>query len=454
MKYLKLIYKRLKSVCNKDTIHSLKFLPRVLNKFDRALLIALVLVIATSSITLYYRYWIRTTHEVPSYGGTFNEGIVGEAKDLDKHIARLTSAGLTKMNENGQIVGDLAESWEIKDDGKTYEFKLRNGYFSTDLASQLQAKNIWSGIEIATPADNLLDFKFKQPLSPFLYTSTEPVFPYGPYKITKEEKNKVTLEASSDYWQGKPYISKLVINLYADETLLAKAINHGEIMGVLHDTKPESGLKDMTMHELKLPRELDLFFNLSRDAVKDVNVRKSLKDGKALPKEINVTLVTSENPKNEAIATKIQADWKALNVLVTINKYDNITLQKDIIPTRNYDVLLYGLDYGPDPDPYPFWHSSQIKSDGMNLSNYSNKKADKLLEEARQTFDFAIRDQKYTDFKAILDAEVPYYNMDKTSSFYSVSNKVQGVGVVYGASEADRFLNLNRWFINVKRAKN
>jgi len=52
-------------------------------------------------------------------------------------------------------------------------------------------------------------------------------------------------------------------------------------------------------------------------------------------------------------------------------------LENDIIPNKNYDVLLFGEFYGREPDPYNFWHT-----DGsLNLSNFSDKKADALLEE-------------------------------------------------------------------------
>lgn len=35
-----------------------------------------------------------------------------------------------KFNQQGQVVGDLAERWEVKNQGKTYSFKLRKSHFS------------------------------------------------------------------------------------------------------------------------------------------------------------------------------------------------------------------------------------------------------------------------------------------------------------------------------------
>ena len=34
---------------------------------------------------------------------------------------------LVSYDDNGKIQGELAETWEISDDGKTYTFHLRDG---------------------------------------------------------------------------------------------------------------------------------------------------------------------------------------------------------------------------------------------------------------------------------------------------------------------------------------
>lgn len=439
-------------IFNRKKWRILTYLPKVLSKIDKMILLLSTVVIIASLFFIWRQNWIKTTHEAPANGGTYTEGIVGEPKDLDKFLTRLTGAGLTRVAADGSITGDLAESWEIQDEGKTYQFKLRDGYSSGDLANQLETKNVLSGIEVIMPADNLMSFKFKQSYSPFLYTSTEPFFSYGPYQIAKEEKDAVTLEAVPSYFQGKPYISKIIIRLYPNVTELEKAAKGGDIMGYLTDLETD-WLKDSTTYQMKLSRELDLFFNLGKDPLKDVNVRKNLKDNKPLGSGINLVLATSENSKNVAAAEEIQKNWKALNANIEIKKYDNVTLQKDIIPNRNYDLLLYGLDYGADPDPYPFWHSSQAKADGMNLSNFSDKKADKLLEDARQTFDNTVRNQKYDEFKQILDAQVPYITIKQESLYYTISNKIKGITKIYGFAEGDRFISVKEWYIKSKRVK-
>lgn len=440
-------------IINKENFSTVTHLPKALSKIDRAILVSCVFLVALSTLFIWRNHWLATTVEAPSFGGVYTEGIVGEAKDLDKHLVRLTNAGLTRLDSGGDVKGDLAESWEVKDEGKIYEFKLRDGFVSQDLADQLKNKNLWPNIEVDTPSEDIISFKFKQPFSPFLYISTKAVFPYGPYTIIKEEKNRVTLSAQENYWRGKPNIEKIQLNLYSTYDELYKEAKRNDILAYTADAKDDYKMENTGTYEYTLPRELVLFFNLSKSDLQNVDIRRKLRDGQILDKDLTLDLVTSDTGKNMAVADSIKNRMAGLKLTLNIKKYDNITLQKDIIPNRKYDLLLYGLDYGPDPDPYPFWHSSQIKPDGMNLSNFSNKKGDKLLEEARQTFDFKIREQKYTDFKKILDDEVPFISINKEVCYFVLSNKIKGVDKIYGFSESDRYLNIDKWYIKSKRVK-
>lgn len=451
------IFSKIKALFSKEAIRSIKFLPKSLTKIDKMAIGLCIFVIGLSTFFIFRNQWLESTKEVPAFGGTFTEGIVGEAKDLDKHLSRLTKAGLTRLNEKGEIVGDLAESWEMLENNKVYQFKLRSGYNSQDLAYQLSSRGIWTNIEVQTPADNLIAFKFKQPFNPFLYVSTEPVFDYGPYRITKEDKEHITLMAEENYWQGKPHIEKIVINLYKDQKALQKAVNSQEIMGYTASDKNSVNQEKFKVFELTLPREMDLFFNLQKDALKNKALRQALRDGKPADKDYTLTLVTSNLSENVQIAESLKEQWAVLKINLEIKQFDKVTLQKDIIPKRDYDLLLYRLDYGPDPDLYAFWHSSQIatndKKEGMNLSNFSNKTADQLLEQARQSFDVNTRNQKYEAFRKILNDETPYITVKKEIVNYAISQKVKGIEKIFGMAEADRFLAVNEWYIKSKREK-
>ncbi len=442
---------RLKRYPWKDSLQALKFIPKVLSRWEKITLLCFFGVIFLFTSWLIYNSWLAGTKLAAAHGGQFREGLVGESKDIDKNLARLVNAGLTKYDKDKNIVGDLADKWEIKNDGKVYEFHLRDGFDSQDLANQIEAKNVWQDIEISMPDPQILTFTFKQPFSPFLYTSTEPIFPYGPYRISKENKNEVELAANEGYYDSKPYINTILIKLYSNQDDAVKAAKRGEIDGLgLPNMVP---VDDFQRFEMTLPRDLILFFNLSRPSLQDKNVRKALKESTSLNKTLDLRLVTSDNPKNIEIAKTMIDKWRQNGITVNLDIKDNVTLQKTIIPKRDYDLLLYGLDYGEDPDPYPFWHSSQATADGMNLSNFKNTQADRLLEQARQEFDFKKREDDYVEFQKILDSEIPMFVVEHQNYYYQTSRNIFGIDFVVGANESDRFLDVANWYTDTKRVK-
>ena len=443
---------RLKKYPWKESGQSLKYLPRVLGRPEKIIILLLFGLVFILVFILGYNDWLNKTKLVPTFGGEFREGIVGESKDLDKHLARLTNAGLTKYDSEKNIVGDLADKWEIKEDGKVYEFHLREGFFSEDLANQIISKNLWQDINISTPDPQVISFTFKQSFSPFLYTSTEPVFNYGPYRISKESKDEIELTSRDDYYAGRAYINKIVVKLYRNKDDLIKAAKHGDVQAISLEEDFDS-LAGFQKFETKLPRQLILFFNLNNNDLKNIKVRQALKENTSPGKELTFRLVTLDKEKNINLAKEIADRWSKIGVTINIDVKDNVTLQKTIIPKRDYDMLLYGLDYGEDPDPYPFWHSSQANVDGRNLANFKNTKADKLLEQARLEFDFVKREQEYADFGKILDSEAPMLVIEQCNFFYQVSEKVKGIEKIVGSNEADRFLNIASWYMETKRVK-
>jgi peptide/nickel transport system substrate-binding protein len=47
--------------------------------------------------------------------------------DADRDIASLVFSGLTRLGPDGAVLPDLAETWEISEDGRTVTFHLRRG---------------------------------------------------------------------------------------------------------------------------------------------------------------------------------------------------------------------------------------------------------------------------------------------------------------------------------------
>ena len=71
----------------------------------------------------------------PAYGGTYVEGVAGvpqylnpviAATDVDQDVARLAFSGLTRYDQAGAIVPDLASNFHTESDGRIWTFDIRD----------------------------------------------------------------------------------------------------------------------------------------------------------------------------------------------------------------------------------------------------------------------------------------------------------------------------------------
>jgi peptide/nickel transport system substrate-binding protein len=167
-------------------------------------------------------------------------------------------------------------------------------------------------------------------------------------------------------------------------------------------------------------------------------------------KFLEITLTTVDQPENQKAAEIIQKAWQNIGVKVTLKIVPSPEI-KDIIKERNYEALLYGIITGFDPDPYPFWHSSQNQAPGLNLAVFSNKDVDYVLEDARKTNDEKTRHDKYVHFQNILIEELPAIFLYSPTYTYVLSSKVKGFDITYITQPSDRFANIDEWYIKTKK---
>lgn len=69
-------------------------------------------------------------------GGSLSEGTIGTPRfvnpilatsDTDRDLTLLIFSGLMRTDDTGNLIPDLADSYEVSADGLTYNFKLREG---------------------------------------------------------------------------------------------------------------------------------------------------------------------------------------------------------------------------------------------------------------------------------------------------------------------------------------
>jgi ABC-type transport system substrate-binding protein len=166
---------------------------------------------------------------------------------------------------------------------------------------------------------------------------------------------------------------------------------------------------------------------------------------------LKFSLATAEDPILLKTAQILKEQWRKLGFGVEIKSYKIEDLKREVIPKKDYDALLFGQILGKIPDFFPYWHSTQIGENGLNLSNYQNKDVDKILEEMREEFDEEKRKEKLKKFEEILSKDCPAIFLYNPNYFYFVSERVKGVKENFISLPSERFLNVENWYIKEKR---
>lgn len=281
---------------------------------------------------------VHYSARVAAQGGVFSEGVVGvprfinpvlAATRADKDLTALIYDGLLRLNADGTLGNNIAESVTVSDDGLTYNVILKKGITFHD-GQPLTAQDVaFTVAEIQDPLlnsplrGNFIDIKtevvgdyeinfvlpqayslFKKNLTfgilpehiwkgasaeefPFSPYNNEPVGS-GPYKVQKITRSvsgipsAYLLEPNPTYLNGAPKINRFEIHFFPTEADLVAAFKKGVISSVAGIT-PESitalGLDPKTSHveRIPLPRTFAVFMNQNKSEVlRDPAVRKAL----------------------------------------------------------------------------------------------------------------------------------------------------------------------------------
>lgn len=174
------------------------------------------------------------------------------------------------------------------------------------------------------------------------------------------------------------------------------------------------------------------------------------KDGK----QLEITITTTDWPEYIKTAELVQKQWEQIGIKTSIQSLGTGIIQQTAVAPREYEVLLYGENLPADPDPYPFWHSSQVKAPGLNLSLLEDKDIDKLLEDARTATDSEKRKEllhqfieRFLDLHPAIVLYRPYY-------LFAQDSDIRGVEMKQGGLPSDRFNDIENWHVRVKRVWN
>ncbi|MFH1287041.1 MAG: ABC transporter substrate-binding protein [Candidatus Magasanikbacteria bacterium] len=284
---------------------------------------------------------------VPAVGGRYVEAVVGSPQfinpifssvnDVDTDIVRLVYSGLMRFDEHQDLIPDLAESYEISEDKKTYTFKLRSDatwhdgepftsrdvVFTMDTIQNTQVGSplfvSFQGVRVEAQDEQTVVFTLEEPFAPFLSSLTVGMLPEhiwfdvlpdrlrlaqknlqpigtGPFKYSKFKKDDTgyilsyELERFENYYRAPAFIEEFVFKFFTDYDDIGgaiQALREGAVDGihfVPSDLREKVERKHVMLHTLQVPEYSALFYNQEKDEVlKEGGLRTAL--GYALDKD-------------------------------------------------------------------------------------------------------------------------------------------------------------------------
>ncbi len=317
-------------------IRSLQELLLSFTPFERALLYACTLVLGVSTFAMAAMVSESATSVVPARGGELTEGIVGTprfvnpllaASDADRDLTMLVYSGLMRARPDNTLVPDLADHYDISDDHLTYTFTIREDatfhdgtpvsahdvVYTVATAQNPLYKSVrrvdWDGVVAQEIDTRTVRFTLPRPYAPFLEAATIGIlpshlwenikpddFPFdrlnvspigsGPYEVKSVDEDShgtplaYTLRAFSSFTLGEPYIPKMTITIFGNDTEALESLKKGSVetfAGVSPDAAGD--MLEQNFITRALPRTFALFFNETKNAVlADASVRKALSE--------------------------------------------------------------------------------------------------------------------------------------------------------------------------------
>lgn len=143
-------------------------------------------------------------------------------------------------------------------------------------------------------------------------------------------------------------------------------------------------------------------------------------------------------------------DWKVVGVEV-IPKPVPLSELLITLQARSYRAVLFGQVLSQDPDPFAFWHSSQKQAPGLNLSLWSQKQSDALLEKARTVDNEEERKKLLEEFHTIAAKDYAALFLYVPDYLFAYANAFRLPTLSILSAPAERLHKINEWYLHTKR---
>ena len=237
---------------------------------------ALILLIPSLTLSGYHLW--AAEEVAPAYGDRLIEGSIGDASTLIPPLASDSAShgvasfiynGLLKYDKDLKLVGDLAERWEVSNNGLTITFYLRKGVkwhdgveftaddvmFTYKLMINPKTPTAYAGDYLMVKKAEVLNkytfrVHYAKPFAPALASWTLAILPKhllegkevaksplnrhpigtGPYKFVEwRTLEKIVLTYNPDYFEGRPYLDRYIYRVIPDQATMFLELKAGGI---------------------------------------------------------------------------------------------------------------------------------------------------------------------------------------------------------------------------------
>lgn len=422
-----------------------------------------------------------------------------------------------ELIKNPEVRSPLRSGWSSvnvqKIDDRTVSFTLPNtlSSFHFSLVNGIVPKHVLEDVSSADLRSSAFNTVSPVGTGPFIYKDVEVLG-----DKVEERRERISLTTNRSYYRSPAKVDGISIRTYRDEDSMLKAFDNKEISTMVGlQTISDRLQEDTTVKTFSTPlsSQVMVFFNNSNVALSEVKVRQALlraTDTKQLRQSIGYQLIESDGPflkshftykqekrqatkdlveaerlldeagwlkdekglrRKENIPLKlrlisqslteystvvrgIQQQWSEIGVEVEAILQPEEDVQSVAIAQHDYDVLLYGISIGPDPDVFAYWHSSQADErlrTRLNLSEYKSTVADTALEGGRTRFDEALRIAKYDPFVDAWLVDTPAIALYQPRFLFVVRGTLEGYRTGEFVSATDRFYSVTDWQVRRER---
>jgi peptide/nickel transport system substrate-binding protein len=161
------------------------------------------------------------------------------------------------------------------------------------------------------------------------------------------------------------------------------------------------------------------------------------------------TLLTSGESERIGVAQMLAEQWAAMGITVTVETASRLEV-REALEKRDFEAILVHVALPGDPDPYPFWHETQVEN-GQNYAGFVHRRASEVIEQARIEVERERRQELYDEFQHIFAQQVPALLLYVPVYTYGVDERIHGLQISPLMYPSDRFRTISDWWIVPRR---